>query len=215
MRSMTLLQYKSMEGTFEEIARDYNPNWMTAIEIVDDDTFLGTDNAFNMFVCTKDGGAATDEERCQMQDAGRIYLGDMVNTIRHGSLVRQHLGDTSVPTTGSILFGTLSGSVGLITQIPGPFYEFLLELQERLTKVIKPVGKIDHSYFRSFYNDRKQEPSEGFIDGDLIESFLDLPRDTMKEVVNGLQIDPQGTGMKQQALVDDITKIVEDLTRIH
>jgi DNA damage-binding protein 1 len=47
-----------------------------------------------------------------MQDAGRIYLGDMVNTIRHGSLVRQHLGDTSVPTTGSILFGTLSGSVG-------------------------------------------------------------------------------------------------------
>lgn len=26
-----------------------------AIEIVDDDTFLGTDNAFNMFVCTKDG----------------------------------------------------------------------------------------------------------------------------------------------------------------
>jgi hypothetical protein len=30
---------------------------MTAIEIVDDDTFLGADNAFNMFVCTKDGYA--------------------------------------------------------------------------------------------------------------------------------------------------------------
>jgi len=215
MRSMTLLQYKSMEGTFEEIARDYNPNWMTAVEVVDDDTFLGTDNAFNMFVCTKDGGATTDEERCQMHDAGRIYLGDMVNTIRHGSLVRQHLGDSIIGTTGSILYGTLSGAVGLVTQISQDDHEFLLDLQERLTKVIKPVGKIEHSYWRSFYNDRKQEPCEGFIDGDLIESFLDLPRDTMKEVVNGLQMDIQKTGMKQQATVEDVLKMVEDLTRIH
>lgn len=39
----------------EQIARDFNPNWMTAVEILDDDTFLGADNAFNMFICTKDG----------------------------------------------------------------------------------------------------------------------------------------------------------------
>lgn len=54
MRSLTLLQYKTMEGSFEEIARDYNPNWMTAIEILDDDTFLGAENCFNLFVCQKD-----------------------------------------------------------------------------------------------------------------------------------------------------------------
>ena len=28
----------------------------------------------------------------------------------------------------------------------------------------------------------------GFIDGDLIESFLDLGRDKMQEVVHGLQV---------------------------
>ena len=33
VRSMTLLQYKTMEGSFEEIAKDYNPNWMSAVEI--------------------------------------------------------------------------------------------------------------------------------------------------------------------------------------
>ena len=38
VRSMTLLQYKTMEGSFEEIAKDYNPNWMSAVEIIDDDT---------------------------------------------------------------------------------------------------------------------------------------------------------------------------------
>lgn len=54
MRSITLLQYKQMEGSFEEIARDYEPNWMTAVEIIDDDNFLGAENSNNLFVCQKD-----------------------------------------------------------------------------------------------------------------------------------------------------------------
>lgn len=54
MRSMTLLQYKTMEGSFEEMARDYNPNWMTGVEILDDDTFLGAENSSNLIVCQKD-----------------------------------------------------------------------------------------------------------------------------------------------------------------
>lgn len=168
-------------------------------------------------------GAATDEERSQMQDGGRIFIGDMVNTIRHGSLVRHHLGDTSAQTTGSLLFGTMAGSVGesyfykgyklfekclsgyagLVTQIPNHFYEFLLEVQESLINVIKPIGKIEHSYWRSFYNDRKQEPCEGFIDGDLIESFLDLPREQMKQVVAGLQV-RDWDGITRESIVWEI-----------
>uniref|UniRef100_A0A3Q0T3F5 DNA damage-binding protein 1 n=1 Tax=Amphilophus citrinellus TaxID=61819 RepID=A0A3Q0T3F5_AMPCI len=54
MRSVLLLAYKPMEGNFEEIARDFNPNWMSAVEILDDDNFLGAENAFNLFVCQKD-----------------------------------------------------------------------------------------------------------------------------------------------------------------
>lgn len=54
MRSITLLQHKQMEGSFEEIARDYEPKWMTSVEIIDDDTFLGAENNFNLFVCQKD-----------------------------------------------------------------------------------------------------------------------------------------------------------------
>ena len=30
---MCFFQYKTMEGSFEEIARDYCPNWMTAVEV--------------------------------------------------------------------------------------------------------------------------------------------------------------------------------------
>ena len=54
LRSITMLQYKTMEGSFEEIARDYSPNWMTAVEILDDDTFLGAENSYNIFICQRD-----------------------------------------------------------------------------------------------------------------------------------------------------------------
>ncbi|XP_054261134.1 DNA damage-binding protein 1 [Macrosteles quadrilineatus] len=214
MRSMTLLQYKTMEGCFEEMARDYNPNWMTAVEILDDDTFLGSENSLNLFVCQKDSSSTSDEERQQMQEVGHFHLGDMVNVFRHGSLVMHHIGETSTPTQGCVLYGTVSGAIGLVTQIKSELFDFLYELQDRLTQTIKPVGKIEHGFWRSFNTEVKTEPSEGFIDGDLIESFLDLSHKDMQEVATGLQID-NGSGMKQDATVDDLIKIVEDLTRIH
>ena len=42
--------------------------------------------------------------------------------------------------------------------------------------------------WRSFATDRKIEHSKGFIDGDLVESFLDLPRAQMQEVASNLEV---------------------------
>jgi len=119
-----------------------------------------------------------------------------------------------------------------VTQVPQEFYEFLTALESRLVSVIKSVGKIEHSFWRSFSTDMKTEPCENFIDGDLIESFLDLPRETMQKVCVTLQVtfksnlkaqlnscslqrDTTGSGTKQDVTVDELVKIVEDLTRIH
>ncbi|PWA29159.1 hypothetical protein CCH79_00006256, partial [Gambusia affinis] len=199
MRSVLLLAYKPMEGNFEEIARDFNPNWMSAVEILDDDNFLGAENAFNLFVCQKDSAATTDEERQHLQEVGVFHLGEFVNVFCHGSLVLQNLGESSTPTQGSVLFGTVNGMIGLVTSLSEGWYSLLLDLQNRLTKVIKS---------------RKTEQGTGFIDGDLIESFLDLSRAKMQEVVSTLLID-DGSGMKREATVDEVIKIVEELTRIH
>ncbi|KAM9409279.1 DNA damage-binding protein 1 [Pholidichthys leucotaenia] len=214
MRSVLLLAYKPMEGNFEEIARDFNPNWMSAVEILDDDNFLGAENAFNLFVCQKDSAATTDEERQHLQEVGLFHLGEFVNVFCHGSLVLQNLGESSTPTQGSVLFGTVNGMIGLVTSLSEGWYSLLLDLQNRLNKVIKSVGKIEHSFWRSFHTERKTEQATGFIDGDLIESFLDLGRAKMQEVVSTLQID-DGSGMKREATVDEVIKIVEELTRIH
>ncbi|KAF7467087.1 Hypothetical predicted protein [Marmota monax] len=68
--------------------------------------------------------------------------------------------------------------------------------------------------WKSFHTERKTEPATGFIDGDLIESFLDISRPKMQEVVANLQYD-DGSGMKREATADDLIKVVEELTRIH
>ena len=49
MKSLSLLIYKQEEEQIVERARDYNSNWMSAVEILDDDTFIGAENSFNIF----------------------------------------------------------------------------------------------------------------------------------------------------------------------
>jgi len=50
--------------------------------------------------------------------------------------------------------------LGMLTQLRPDFFEFLLQLQTRLSTVIKSIGKIQHDDWRSFYNERKLEPME-------------------------------------------------------
>lgn len=57
--------------------------------------------------------------------------------------------------------------------------------------------------------DRKEE-AVNFIDGDLIESFLDLTPQQMQEVVDGLH-----GGRKLDKSVEDLCKVVEELMSAH
>ena len=62
---------------------------MSSIEIVDDDTFLGAENSFNLFTCQKDSAATTDEERLHLQEVGMYHLGEFVNCFRHGAFISE------------------------------------------------------------------------------------------------------------------------------
>jgi len=57
------------------------------------------------------------------------------------------------------------------------------QVQTALSRVVKGVGGLSHASWRSFVNDRKTADAHGFIDGDLIEAFLDLPPRKKEEVV--------------------------------
>ena len=68
------------------------------------------------------------------------------------------------------------------------------------------MGGLDHDAWRSFRDERRSEASHNFIDGDLIEAFLDLAPDQAAAVVAAM-----GPGYN----LEDITRKVEELQRLH
>lgn len=146
--------------------------------------------------------ATTDEERQHLQEVGLFHLGEFVNVFCHGSLVMQNLGETSTPTQGSVLFGTVNGMIGkvtpvgcarlqqarpwlvwvlkcsvancpfpssgLVTSLSESWYNLLLDMQNRLNKVIKSVGKIEHSLYPFF----PEHLSVGKLIPGHVESFI-------------------------------------------
>lgn len=138
-----------------------------------------------------------------------------MNVFRKGTLVLEQLNENSELAQSSFLLGSVSGAIGVITQIKKEEYNLFLELQNKLAYLIKPVGKIEHSHWRSFSNSLTTEPSKGFIDGDLIECFLDLTRAEMSEAIKGISVHNNATGQSEYVTVDDIIKIVENFSRLH
>lgn len=191
------------EGAIEERARDYNANWMSAVEILDDDIYLGAENNFNLFTVRKNSEGATDEERGRLEVVGEYHLGEFANRFRHGSLVMR-LPDSDVGQIPTVIFGTVNGVIGVIASLPHDQYLFLEKLQSNLRKVIKGVGGLSHEQWRSFNNEKKTVDARNFLDGDLIESFLDLNRSKMDEISKAMNVS-----------VEELCKRVEELTRLH
>ncbi|TYZ63198.1 hypothetical protein PybrP1_012947 [[Pythium] brassicae (nom. inval.)] len=210
MKSISLLSYKQLDGSIEEIAKDLNSNWMTAIGIADDDTYIGSETDFNLFTVQRNSGAVSDEERGRLETVGEYHLGEFVNRFRYGSLVMQNAPTTTsssmlvdaghepasalAPPAGghqSMLFGTVSGMIGVVLPISKDQFTFLTRLQTALNKVVKGVGGLSHKEWRTFENRRSVSEARNFVDGDLVESFLDLPKAQMAKVVELLNSDGQ------------------------
>lgn len=73
-------------------------------------------------------------------------------------------------------------------------------------QVVRGVGGLDHAKWRSFANERRSAEARNFVDGDLIEQFLDLKADKAAEVAAAV-----GGGVT----AEELAKAVEELTRLH
>ena len=89
---------------------------------------------------------------------------------------------------GSILAGTVSGSIILFAQLSPLMFKILNELQSRLAKFISTAGKIQYDKWRDFESNKRNESYKNFIDGDLIESFLDLSPSEAAIVVKDFKV---------------------------
>ncbi|CAG0890698.1 unnamed protein product [Cyprideis torosa] len=165
-----------------------------------EETVLRADNFFNLAVCQKDSSSPNEDERLHMIETELFHLGEKINVYCHGKLFMQDATEISVPIQGCVLFGTVNGAIGLCCQIPKEFSKCLFELQEKMSESLLlaggTVGKIDES--------------KGFIDGDLIESYLELDHEKQEEIAKNISL-PGGT----PATADELIRLVLDLAQLH
>lgn len=233
MRSISVVQYYPQHETLEEIARDFNTNWTTAVEMLTDDVYLGAENWNNLFVLRRNTKSQSEEIRCRLDTIGEFHLGEMCNKFMKGSLVMPHSsssgssnarkalrrGSVATPTKkkandaissspfkpgqasggrirrppvvigSQTLFGTVEGTLGCILGLDARTAAFFSCIERAMTQVIRPVGDFSHQQFRAFDAERRVHPAHGFVDGDLVESLLDLDRSTMEAVVHEMNRD--------------------------
>ncbi|CAM8960716.1 unnamed protein product [Rhodiola kirilowii] len=114
------------------------------------------------------------------------------------------LPDSDIGQIPTVIFGTVNGVIGVVASLPHEQYIFLEKLQSNLRKVIRGVGGLSHEQWRSFSSDKKTADARGFLDGDLIESFLDLNRSRMDDISKSMGVS-----------VEELSRRVEELARLH
>ena len=63
-----------------------------------------------------------------LQVIGEYHLGEFVNRFRHGSLVMQ-MADSEAAKIPTVLFGTITGVIGVLASLPADTYLLLDKLQ--------------------------------------------------------------------------------------
>jgi DNA damage-binding protein 1 len=97
------------------------------------------------------------------------------------------------------------GSIYLFSLIIPSAQDLLMRLQTRMAQTILTLGGLDFNTYRSFKNSEREtmEPFR-FVDGELIERFLDVDEEVQKEICAGLG-----------PSVEDVRNLVEELKRLH
>jgi DNA damage-binding protein 1 len=87
MRSITVLSLQESPYALEEVARDYDAHYMTALESVHGDEYIGAESDLNLFTAQKEDvtNANSMADESALAPRGVFHLGEMVSKFQHGS----------------------------------------------------------------------------------------------------------------------------------
>ncbi|TGJ86252.1 hypothetical protein E0Z10_g2528 [Xylaria hypoxylon] len=205
MKSMSLVEFTpAADGQppkLTEVSRHYQSFWATALCHIDGDAWLESDTQGNLMVLRKNTTGVTIEDKRRMEVTSEINLGEMVNKMRK---VTVDASDSAIIVPKAFV-GTVEGGVYLFGMISPRYQDLLMRFQNKLANVVETTGTIEFSQYRSFRNEERE--SDGpfrFVDGELLERFLDLDEKQQEMICEGLG--PNAEAMRN---------LVEELKRMH
>lgn len=137
------MEFNSVETTLVESNRDFNSNWVTAVDFWDDNYFVVAENSYNLFVLGKQLDATVDIEKRRLETVSCYHLGEFVNKLQKGTIMHEFKEGEKI-YTDALVYGTITGSLGLIFKIDLEKFKILDKLQKNLYPIIKGVGGFDH-----------------------------------------------------------------------
>ncbi len=151
----------------------------------------------------------TADDRRRLEVESEIRLGEMVNRIRGFDVEVD--AKNPAPVVPKAFMGTVEGSIYLFGLIAPSHRDLLMRLQASLAPLVESLGHIPFNAYRAFKNQvREAEEPYRFVDGELLEAFLDLPAGQQHEIVGEL-----GEVGKAKGGVEGVKELVEGLKRMH
>ncbi|KAK8127632.1 DNA damage-binding protein 1a [Apiospora sp. TS-2023a] len=205
MKSMSIVKFTPPTGDqpakLEELGRHYQASWATSICHIEGESWLESDAQGNLMVLRRNSSGVTDDDKKSMTITSEFNLGDMVNRIKK---VTVDASENAIVVPRAFL-GTVEGGIYLFGTMTDSTLDLLYRLQEKIVEKIEVVGKLEFNDFRSFRNEQREaaEPYR-YIDGELIERFLDADEKMQEGMVQGLGPD-----------VESMRNLVEELKRLH
>ncbi|UPX18848.1 uncharacterized protein EKO05_0009133 [Ascochyta rabiei] len=205
MKSLVIVEYKrgedGLSDKLAEVARHYQTTWATAVAEVDANTYLESDAEGNLAVLERNPEGVTDDDKKRLQCTSELLLGEMVNKIRRIDVMAQ----ADAVVVPRAFMGTVEGSIYLFGLIQPAYLHLLMALQSQLGKLVPAPGNMDIARYRAFKNQvRESEEPYRFVDGELVEKFLDLSEEDQKKACSELEGD-----------VEEVKALVEGLRRLH
>ncbi|KAH8602074.1 mono-functional DNA-alkylating methyl methanesulfonate N-term-domain-containing protein [Bisporella sp. PMI_857] len=205
MKSLSLVQFipgkDGLPDKLEEVARHMQALWSTAVVNIEPDTYLESDHHGNLVVLHRNREGITIEDRKRLEVTSTLNLGEMTNKI-------VPLNIAAAPNAIVIpqaFIATTEGSIYLFATIANASQSLLMNLQTRMSVIVRTLGDIEFNRYRSFKipTEEHEEPFR-FVDGELIERFLDVDEEVQEEICRGLG-----------PSVEDVRNLVEELKRLH
>ncbi|KJR84393.1 DNA damage-binding protein 1 [Sporothrix schenckii 1099-18] len=182
-------------------ARYYQASWVTAVCHIEGESWLEADGFGNLSVLERNANGVTEEDRRKLRATSEMNLGDMVNRMQPISVES----NPNAMVHPKAFLATVEGALYMFGTVSPAAQDLLMRLQAKLDATVTGLGKTSFASYRGFRNQEREaaEPIR-FIDGEMLERFLDLDDETQKQVAQGLG-----------PSVEDLRSSIEELKRLH
>ena len=151
----------------------------------------------------------TDMDKRRLEIECELNLGEMVNRIRSFTVDTDPKNPAAV--TPKAFMATVEGSIYLFGLITPAYMDLLMRLQAAVAPLVVSLGNVPFNKYRAYRSQvREAEEPWRFVDGELVEAFLDLQEGLQEEVVGALGDVGENVGG-----IERVRELVEGLRRLH